>query len=365
MQEKDSFKCGRCKIQFEQLSQFIDHKRTLCKSPETPMSDISTKLLMELPESSSLEKTYLISLDNNFKHDNAKENVIQFMRDDQPSENEPVTFLISENQLDIDNSLATISGQIFIPAKIPQENNSVYIANSECNKGTESIIINTDNCAKLSSDNIILSNSVENEPLDVEFFLTQSTIDTKQNDTVILTNFQNISTENNISQNSDGIVSVNDSHNTSQINENLLKLIYEQLSNKNNSHDTLTNFVKIDKKNLNKIKSKLECSFCGKEFEKQFNLQQHERIHTGERPFQCIICGRAFSQKSNVRKHMIRHKVWPQAQKTLKIDNDHTESTLSQEFLDQIDYSCQYCSSSFKSYSQYKKHLSVHSNFKV
>ncbi|KAK7115247.1 zinc finger protein 341-like isoform X2 [Littorina saxatilis] len=55
----------------------------------------------------------------------------------------------------------------------------------------------------------------------------------------------------------------------------------------------------------------LQCQYCDKLFSKNFDLQQHLRAHTGEKPFQCIVCGRAFAQKSNVKKHMATHKVWP------------------------------------------------------
>lgn len=54
-----------------------------------------------------------------------------------------------------------------------------------------------------------------------------------------------------------------------------------------------------------------KCGYCNKQFSKKFYWQQHERSHTGEKPYQCVVCGRAFAQKSNVKKHMSSHKVWP------------------------------------------------------
>ena len=54
----------------------------------------------------------------------------------------------------------------------------------------------------------------------------------------------------------------------------------------------------------------LHCQYCDRSFTKNFDLQQHTRSHTGEKPFQCIVCGRAFAQKSNVKKHLQTHKVW-------------------------------------------------------
>ena len=37
-----------------------------------------------------------------------------------------------------------------------------------------------------------------------------------------------------------------------------------------------------------------ECAFCGKKFSKKTVLANHERLHTGERPYNCRICNENF-----------------------------------------------------------------------
>ncbi|XP_064628257.1 zinc finger protein 341-like isoform X4 [Lineus longissimus] len=47
----------------------------------------------------------------------------------------------------------------------------------------------------------------------------------------------------------------------------------------------------------------LRCSYCDKPFHQKFNLKRHERIHTGEKPFQCDICGKSFNQSGSLKSH--------------------------------------------------------------
>uniref|UniRef100_A0AAY4AWZ1 C2H2-type domain-containing protein n=1 Tax=Denticeps clupeoides TaxID=299321 RepID=A0AAY4AWZ1_9TELE len=154
-------------------------------------------------------------------------------------------------------------------------------------------------------------------------------------------------------------------------------------------------------KNKEKVQ-KLICNFCDKVFSKNFDLQQHIRSHTGEKPFQCIVCGRAFAQKSNVKKHMQTHKVWPsglcstvsQLPITFKVlplckngnqehlqeqgqevplskaPSPHTAPRTSQNKSKQVplndsSYQCQFCSNKFNSYFQLKSHMTQHKNEQV
>jgi len=104
---------------------------------------------------------------------------------------------------------------------------------------------------------------------------------------------------------------------------------------------------------------------CGKTFKKHFQLANHQRVHSGDRPFVCHTCGKAFNQEVTLRTHMRIHS----GARPYKCDHcgeafnassalvahrqwKHTDG--SRPFL------CSFCSKSFPTKAAVKKHETIH-----
>lgn len=68
-------------------------------------------------------------------------------------------------------------------------------------------------------------------------------------------------------------------------------------------------FYKYDEyiHHLAEHKLKHVCPYCDRFFRLRQTLQQHIRIHTGEKPFECPQCNRAFAVKDYLTKHLRIH----------------------------------------------------------
>ena len=65
--------------------------------------------------------------------------------------------------------------------------------------------------------------------------------------------------------------------------------------------------------NTNKNTAKLKdgttiysCRYCEKRLIRKGHWEEHERIHTGEKPFKCTECSSSFSKKTNMKMHFKR-----------------------------------------------------------
>lgn len=61
---------------------------------------------------------------------------------------------------------------------------------------------------------------------------------------------------------------------------------------------------------------KYQCLICYKMFTRNYLLEDHIRIHTGEKPFQCDHCDNSYRTKSSLRGHT--KKIHEKEQKLLK-----------------------------------------------
>lgn len=114
-----------------------------------------------------------------------------------------------------------------------------------------------------------------------------------------------------------------------------------------------------------------ECDICKKSFTTAYNLANHVRSHTGERPYPCSKCGKHFKSSSNVNQHL------RQVHGKEKLNNDGDEKSgiktdgiseaqknaeLSTQDAEKFPYACKHCGRRFRLKCTLTAHCTIHSN---
>lgn len=106
---------------------------------------------------------------------------------------------------------------------------------------------------------------------------------------------------------------------------------------------------------------KFQCKFCPKTFRFPAQIQQHERVHTKEKPFNCKLCGKGFSVKCNLKAHMETHKsIEDRIFKCSECDHRATSLPLLRLHMNshtgERPFVCNLCGESYKRPSNLRRH---------
>ena len=134
-----------------------------------------------------------------------------------------------------------------------------------------------------------------------------------------------------------------------------------------------------------------ECMLCHQEFTYSASLNDHKRIHSGEKPFSCETCDKRFSRKSSLRSHKLSHnakalecnicgKMFKTNKQLIYHKRNHTDDPLfkckvcSKNFIQRVNlrshekihtdnkFYCGYCSKRFIYRSDFDAHKEIHKN---
>ncbi|PVU93770.1 hypothetical protein BB559_003170 [Furculomyces boomerangus] len=136
----------------------------------------------------------------------------------------------------------------------------------------------------------------------------------------------------------------------------------------------------LNSSNRNKSSSSLsgrqyKCSFCEKIYKKPSKLEEHERSHTGERPFKCIFpdCGKAYMKQSHLAVHSRTHDEGLKKKYKCSYENCDAGFSTNQHLKrhlashsEEKPYRCTFegCKLSFKKHKSLQMHTSRHLNEK-
>ncbi|KAL4235060.1 hypothetical protein ACF0H5_006698 [Mactra antiquata] len=123
------------------------------------------------------------------------------------------------------------------------------------------------------------------------------------------------------------------------------------------------------KKEIDRSGFSHKCKHCMKTFQKPSQLLRHERVHTGDRPFECKLCTKAFNQKGALQMHILGRHTGDKPHKCQFCKAGFSQKgnlrahvqrvhTITNESIDQTLYKCHECPCIFKKLGSLNAHIS-------